>query len=66
MQNKKIALVTGGTGGMGSAICKRLADDGYKVIAGYYSGGDHAKATRWLAEEAANGRDIDIQFGNFR
>lgn len=30
-----IALVTGGSGGIGSAICKRLATDGFTVIVGY-------------------------------
>ena len=29
---KKIAIVTGGTGGIGSAICKELGTNGYKVI----------------------------------
>ena len=30
---KKVCLVTGGTGGIGSAICKRLSGDGFIVIA---------------------------------
>ena len=30
---QKIALVTGGTGGIGEAICRRLRDSGLKVIA---------------------------------
>jgi len=30
---KKIAIVTGGAGGIGTEICKRLVNDGFKVIA---------------------------------
>ncbi|PIV58992.1 MAG: beta-ketoacyl-ACP reductase, partial [Bacteroidetes bacterium CG02_land_8_20_14_3_00_31_25] len=32
-KNNKIALVTGSTGGMGTAICQRLYNDGYTVVA---------------------------------
>ena len=35
MNNKKIALVTGSVGGIGSAICLALAQDGHRVIANY-------------------------------
>lgn len=61
---KRIALVTGGTGGIGSAICKKLADDGYQVIAGYYSGGKHEKAQKFQDEMAQQGYDIALAFGN--
>lgn len=30
-----VAWVTGGTGGIGTAICHSLADAGYWVVAGY-------------------------------
>ncbi len=33
---KKIALVTGGTTGLGAAICTNLGNDGYQVIANFY------------------------------
>ena len=32
--SKKVAYVTGGMGGIGTAICQRLHNDGYTVIAG--------------------------------
>jgi acetoacetyl-CoA reductase len=40
----KVALVTGGTGGIGSAICKRLAKDGFKIIVTYFEPEEQAKA----------------------
>ena len=32
--SKKVAYVTGGMGGIGTAICQRLAQDGFTVVAG--------------------------------
>ncbi len=37
------AVVTGGTGGIGSSICQRLAAD-YQVIACYFKDGKHDEA----------------------
>jgi 3-oxoacyl-[acyl-carrier protein] reductase len=44
----KITLVTGGAGGIGSAICKKLAEEGASVIVTYNS--NAAKAETFLAE----------------
>ncbi len=35
MEDQKVALVTGGMGGLGTAICRRLHDAGFKVAATY-------------------------------
>jgi acetoacetyl-CoA reductase len=58
---KKIAYVTGGMGGIGTAICQRLAKDGFKVIAGCGPTRDHAK---WLDEQKALGFSFYASVGN--
>ncbi|MBI2271802.1 MAG: acetoacetyl-CoA reductase [Bacteroidetes bacterium] len=58
-KNNKIALVTGGTGGMGTAICERLYKDGYTVVANYR---DFTKAMKWR-EEAKKWRDDQLKMG---
>ena len=63
---KRIALVTGGTGGIGTAICKQLHDDGYQVVAGYYHGGNHDKAQTWQDKLKEEGYDIALAYGNIR
>src|SRR4029077_18826388 len=47
MSAKRIACVTGGMGGIGTAICRRLSQTGYTVIAG--CGPGSARKERWLA-----------------
>ena len=44
---KRVALVTGGLGGLGTAICKALAADGYTVVANCLPGDKDKEA--WLA-----------------
>jgi acetoacetyl-CoA reductase len=53
----KTALVTGGTGGIGNAICTRLSDAGCKVITTYRN---REKAEQWQQEHAGAGRDFSI------
>lgn len=62
--SKRIALVTGGTGGLGTSICRELFSSGFQVIAGYNSGGNHDKAKAWQSEQAGLGFEIDIAFGD--
>jgi acetoacetyl-CoA reductase len=57
----KIAYVTGGMGGIGTAICQRLAKDGFKVIAGCGPTRDYAK---WLDEQKALGFTFYASVGN--
>ncbi|MDR6535121.1 acetoacetyl-CoA reductase [Variovorax soli] len=59
--SKKVAYVTGGMGGIGTAICQRLHKDGFTVIAGCGPTRDHAK---WLAEQKALGYDFHASVGN--
>jgi acetoacetyl-CoA reductase len=58
---QKVAYVTGGMGGIGTAICQRLAKEGFKVIAGCGPSRDHAK---WLAEQQALGYTFYASVGN--
>jgi acetoacetyl-CoA reductase len=57
----RIAYVTGGMGGIGTAICRKLHDMGYQVIAGCGPTRDHGK---WLAEQAADGYRFVCSVGN--
>ena len=59
----RVALVTGGTGGIGTAICVRLAKDGCTVIANHRSSEAEAVET-WRAERAAEGIIIETIAGD--
>ena len=52
----RVAVVTGGMGGIGEAICMRLAKAGYKVVTTYSPGNTRADA--WVKEMKAGGHDI--------
>jgi acetoacetyl-CoA reductase/3-oxoacyl-[acyl-carrier protein] reductase len=60
----RVALVTGGTRGIGAAICHQLADEGAEVAAGYWRG--HEGAEKFVASMSAEhpGRRITVHHGN--
>lgn len=57
MKNR-IALVTGGMGGIGNAICRQLVEQGAIVIASYNQKGNHFAAKEWQEKQKADGYDI--------
>ena len=59
--SQKVAYVTGGMGGIGTAICQRLHRDGYKVIAGC---GPTRDFDKWLGEQKALGYTFYASVGN--
>jgi acetoacetyl-CoA reductase len=58
---QRTALVTGGTGGIGTAIIKRLARAGHRVATNYR---DEAKARAWAAKLADEGIDVFLASGD--
>ena len=58
---QKVAYVTGGMGGIGTAICQRLHKEGFKVIAGCGPSRDFDK---WLDEQKALGYTFYASVGN--
>ena len=51
-EQKRVALITGGIGGIGTAICQRLTQDGYQVVANCHPSEAEAAAA-WRAARAA-------------
>jgi acetoacetyl-CoA reductase len=57
----RVALVTGGTGGIGTSIIKRLAGMGHKVATNYR---DEEKAKTWQARLNAEGIEVALAKGD--
>ena len=60
--SKRVAYVTGGMGGIGTAICQRRAKDGFTVVAG--CGPNSPRKDKWLADQKAQGYDFIASEGN--
>src|SRR3954469_2134625 len=58
----RIAFVSGGMGGIGSAICRRLGRAGHTVIAGCLP--DYEKKDEWLARMRAEGYRVHAAEGD--
>ena len=59
--SQKIAYVTGGMGGIGTAICQRMHKEGFTVIAGC---GPTRDFNKWLGEQKALGYTFHASVGN--
>lgn len=60
-EKKRVVLVTGATGGLGTAMCKKLYDDGYQVIGNYHT---ESKALVWQEKLKNEGYNIGIYYGD--
>jgi acetoacetyl-CoA reductase len=63
MSNSKqrTVLVTGATGGLGTAMCKKLYNDGFKVVGNYHT---KEKAEKWMEEMKKEGFNIKLFYGD--
>lgn len=56
---QRIAVVTGGIGGLGTAMCRDMAHQGRCVVAAYYPA-EEMQAMEWREQQLAEGLDIAI------
>jgi acetoacetyl-CoA reductase len=54
---KRVVLVTGATGGLGTAMCKKLFEDGYCVVGSYKT---ESKAKAWKKMMKEDGYEIEL------
>jgi len=60
----RVALVTGGVGGIGTAVCKKLAADGHFVVANYAIPGTEERWSQAMAAAGLNGTQTALAFGD--
>ena len=61
MENR-LAIITGGMGGIGTAICQHFYQQGARVIATYKCDGNHEQAEAWQQQQKQLGYDIAIEY----
>jgi 3-oxoacyl-[acyl-carrier protein] reductase len=57
----RAAIVTGGAGGIGRAICRRLAEDGFSVVVNYHQRADRAADVAAEINDGGVSRAIAVQ-----
>jgi acetoacetyl-CoA reductase len=63
LMERRVAIVTGGAGGIGSAISQRLAAD-HHVVACYFKNGNHDEARQWQTVQKKAGYNIEIIYAD--
>ncbi|MDD3518404.1 MAG: acetoacetyl-CoA reductase [Chromatiales bacterium] len=63
IDHQRIALVTGGIGGIGTAICKELAARGMRVVAGHHPD-EASQARAWQERQRGEGHDFELAAGD--
>lgn len=58
--HNRVALVTGGTGTIGTAICRTLTDNGMRIVAIHHPG-ESEQAKQWQRDMAADGMAARIE-----
>ncbi len=55
---ERYALVTGGSGGIGAAVCQELARQGLRVLVGYFRGEQAARVTVGAVEQSGGAAEL--------
>ncbi|GAA4383385.1 acetoacetyl-CoA reductase [Hymenobacter koreensis] len=60
-ENKRVVLITGSTGGIGTALCRKLSEAGYRVVGNFRN---EEKAAQLQAELDKTGLHIELAKGD--